>query len=102
MTSAHSTTERRPNGAAYIIAAGLVALGILLVWQGRGIPDKGGYAGIGSGDIPQIIGWMLLALAVAHIITGLRKGGMARPHQEFIPVLWIVGGLALQLILLKP
>lgn len=102
MTSAHCTTERRPNGAAFIIAAGLAALGGLLVWQGRGIPDKGGYGGIGSGDIPQIIGWALLALAVAHIITGLRKGGMARPHQEFIPVLWIVGGLALQLILLKP
>lgn len=102
MTGANRTTERRPNGAAFIIAAGLAALGALLVWQGRGIPDKGGYAGIGSGDIPQIIGWALLALAVAHVVTGLRQGGTARPHQDFIPVLWIVGGLALQLILLKP
>lgn len=102
MTSANRTTERRPDGAAFIIAAGLAALGALLVWQGRGIPDKGGYAGIGSGDTPVFIGLGLIGLAVAHVIMGWRHEAAVRPRQEIGPVIWIVLGLTLQLLLLKP
>ena len=46
MSQFYTATKRRPNGAAFIIAAILAALGALLIWQGFAIPDKGGYAGI--------------------------------------------------------
>ncbi len=101
MTSGIPATERRPNGAAFIVAAGLAALGALLIWQGGSIPDKGGYAGIGSGDVPKFVGYGLLALAVGHVWTGLRHGSNGRVHPQFLPVLWIVAGLALQLVLLR-
>lgn len=97
-----SGTSRRPDGAALIIAAALAALGALLIWEGARIPEKGGYAGVGSGDLPQFIGWGLLALALGHVFSGLRRGASARTEQHIVPVLWIVAGLALQLLLLKP
>ncbi|MGL5009328.1 MAG: tripartite tricarboxylate transporter TctB family protein, partial [Paracoccaceae bacterium] len=95
-------TGRRPERAAFIIAAGLAALGALLVWQGGMIPDKGGYAGIGSGGMPKLIGWGLIALAAGHIVMGLSGGAEPREEQRIAPVLLIILGLALQLVLLKP
>ncbi|WP_103336299.1 tripartite tricarboxylate transporter TctB family protein [Pseudotabrizicola formosa] len=94
--------ERRPDGAAFIIAALLAGLGSLLIWQGMIIPDKGGYAGIGSGDVPVFIGGCLWLLALTHVWKGLRHGGTRFPRQQPVPVLFIIGGLALQMILLHP
>lgn len=100
MTGSPHGTGRRPDGAAFIVAAVLAALGALLIWQGRGIEDKGGYAGIGSGDMPVIVGAGLIALAIWHVVTGLREAAPDRPHQQLAPVFWIVAGLVLQLGLL--
>ena len=102
MSGFQTATERRPDGAAFIIAGLLAGLGGLLIWQGRAIPDKGGYAGIGSGDLPVFIGGGLLLLAFAHVYKGLRHGASGVPRQQPLPIMLIVGGLALQLILLKP
>ncbi len=102
MTGFDRATERRPEGAAFIMAAILAALGALLIWQGRAIPDKGGYAGIGSGDAPLFVGFCLWALALAHVWKGLRSGAMGVPRQNPVPILFIIGGLALQLVLLHP
>jgi putative tricarboxylic transport membrane protein len=93
---------RRPDGAAFIIAAILAALGALLVWQGSVIPDKGGYAGIGSGHAPVFVGVCLWLLALAHVWKGLRHGATGLQRQQPVPILFITGGLALQLILLHP
>jgi putative tricarboxylic transport membrane protein len=73
MSGFDPATGRRPDGAAFIIAALLAALGALLIWQGFVIPDKGGYAGIGSGDLPMFIGGGLLVLSMAHVWKGLRQ-----------------------------
>jgi putative tricarboxylic transport membrane protein len=80
----------------------LAALGGLLIWQGAGLPDKGGYAGIGSGHLPVFVGVCLLLLAAAHVWQGLRQAGPHMPRQQVLPVALIIGGLALQMILLKP
>lgn len=93
---------RRPSGAAFIIAAGLAALGSLLIWQGIIIPDKGGYAGIGSGAMPKVIGTGLILLALGHVYTGLKSPAMPHQHQNNAAIAWIVLGLALQLALLHP
>ena len=73
MSGFDPATGRRPDGAAFIIAALLAGLGALLIWQGLVIPDKGGYAGIGSGDLPMFIGGGLIVLAMAHVWKGLRQ-----------------------------
>lgn len=93
---------RRPDGAAFIIAAVLAGLGAVLIWQGTAIPDKGGYAGIGSGHAPVFVGICLWLLALAHVWSGLRHGRLRLPRQQPVPILFITGGLMLQLILLHP
>lgn len=102
MTGFEPTTERRPDGAAFIVAGLLAVLGGVLIWQGRAIPDKGGYAGIGSGDLPVFVGLGLLSLALAHIYKGLRHGPAGIPRQQPLPVMLLCGGLLLQLVLLNP
>lgn len=102
MSGSAPVTGRRPDGAAFIIAAVLAGLGTLLIWQGSVIPDKGGYAGIGSGHAPVFVGIVLWLLGLTHVWTGLRVGARAVPRQQVAPVLFILGGLALQLILLHP
>jgi putative tricarboxylic transport membrane protein len=101
MSGFYTATGRRPDGAAFIIAAGLAAFGALLIWQGRAIPDKGGYAGIGSGDLPVFIGAGLLLLSLAHVVKALRHGAEGVARQRPLPVVLIVGGLLLQLVLLN-
>jgi putative tricarboxylic transport membrane protein len=100
MSGFDPATGRRPDRAAFIIAALLAGLGSLLLWQGLAIPDKGGYAGVGSGGVPVFIGVGLLLLAMTHIWKGARHAAPGIPRQQPVPVLFIVGGLALQLILL--
>ena len=94
---------RRPERAAFVIAAMLAALGGLLVWDSSRIVNNAGYAGIGPGDVPWVIGMVLFGLAIATFISGLRGPiAAARPKQEIAPILLILLGLGLQLILLKP
>ncbi len=95
-------TGRRPDGAAFIIAVLLGGLGGLLVREGGLFPDRAGYAGVGPGGMPFAVGWVLVVLAVWTAIDALRGKPDAREPIEILPVLWILGGLALQIALLKP
>jgi putative tricarboxylic transport membrane protein len=94
-------TKRRPDGAAFVIAGLLAALGALLIWDGARIPVKAGYAGVGSGDVPQVVGACLIGLGLWTAIAGFRGAFDPRPHQRIPPLLWIIAGLSLQLILLN-
>ncbi|MES2433457.1 MAG: tripartite tricarboxylate transporter TctB family protein [Pseudomonadota bacterium] len=102
MNQFESATKRRPNGAAFVVAAALTALASVLIWQGFAIPDKGGYAGVGSGALPKFVGYGLLVLALCHVVTGIRDAAPSIEPPHLIPVVWIIAGLALQLMLLKP
>jgi putative tricarboxylic transport membrane protein len=94
-------TPRRPDGAAFVIAGLLAGLGGLLIWDGARIPVKTGYAGVGSGDVPQVIGACLIGLALWTAIAGYRGVFEPRPRQHLPPLFWIIAGLSLQLILLN-
>lgn len=92
---------RRPDGAAFFIAAGLAVIGGVMIWDAARIPDMAGYAGVGPADVPRLIGWVLVALAIWTVIDGLRGGFDPRPRQQPVPILWILAGLGLQLVLLS-
>jgi putative tricarboxylic transport membrane protein len=92
--------ERRPRGAAFVIAAGLAGLAALLLWDASGLKQDGGYAGVGPADVPRLIAYGLLVLAALTAVSGI-KGDLPRPpRQDPAPVFWILGGLGLQLALL--
>ena len=93
---------RRPDRAALVIAAGLAVTGGVLLWDAARLADvSGGYSGVGPASAPRMIGIVLVLLALWTAVDALRGNFPARPRQDLPPVLWIVGGLAFQLMALK-
>ncbi len=93
-------TGRRPDRAAFIIAALLAAFGALLLWDAGRLPQDGGYAGIGPAAMPKIVGWGLIVLATLTALSGMKRALADVPRQNPVPLLWIGGGVALQIALL--
>jgi putative tricarboxylic transport membrane protein len=93
---------RRPDGAALAIAAGLAILAAVILWDALNLPASGGaYARVGPKTFPIVVGIGLLALAVWTAFAAMRREFPEREEQHFPPMLWIVAGLAAQLLLLK-
>lgn len=95
-------SERRPDRAALVIALGLLALGILVGWDASRLGSGGAYARIGPQTIPYAIAISLGGLAVWTAFAAFRHDFPEREPQEMRPVLWIVGGLLAQMILIRP
>jgi putative tricarboxylic transport membrane protein len=93
-------TGRRPDGAAFTIAALLAIFGAVLLWDAGRLPETGGYAGIGPAAMPKIVGWSLIGLAVLTVLSGLKRPLAEVPRQNPAPLFWIGGGVALQIALL--
>ncbi|AMY69119.1 tripartite tricarboxylate transporter TctB family protein [Frigidibacter mobilis] len=93
--------QRRPDWAALIIAAGLALFGAVILWDSSHLADLGGYSGVGPGTVPRVVGIGLILLAVWTVFAALRGDFPERPRQQPAPVLWIIAGLAGQLVLLK-
>jgi putative tricarboxylic transport membrane protein len=94
----------KPRGAdraALIIAACLGIVAIVIFWQTARMPVAGNYARIGPTAFPYAIAAVLLVLAVWTAVAALRGDFPEREEQATEPVLWIVGGLAAQMLLLK-
>ena len=89
---AQANKQRRPDWAALVIAAGLMALALLVAWDASRLGAGGAYARIGPQTIPYAIAICLAGLAVWTIIAAYRHDFPERDQQDFPPVLWIVGG----------
>ena len=99
--AAHTSERRRPDWAALAIAAGLLALGIVLALDASRLGSGGAYARIGPQTIPYAIAVCLGGLAAWTAIEAWRGEFPARDRQDRLPVLWIVGGLLAQMVLIK-
>lgn len=100
--SGHFEPQRRPSWAAFIIAGGLAVLAAVMLWDASLLKQDGGYGGVGPADVPRLIAYGLLALAVATVVAGVRGDVPRAPQQAPAPVLWMLAGLAGQLLLLHP
>jgi putative tricarboxylic transport membrane protein len=98
---AQANKQRRPDWAALVIAAGLLALALLIAWDASRLGAGGAYARIGPQTIPYAIAICLGGLAVWTVIAAYRHDFPEREQQDFPPVLWIVGGLVAQMALIK-
>jgi putative tricarboxylic transport membrane protein len=98
---AQANKQRRPDWAALVIAAGLMALALLVAWDASRLGAGGAYARIGPQTIPYAIAICLAGLAVWTVIAAYRHDFPEREQQDFPPVLWIVGGLIAQMALIK-
>ena len=93
-------SERRPRWAAFLIAAVLAGLAVMILTDAAGLKQDGGYAGVGPADVPRLIAYGLLVLAALTVVSGLKGDLPKPPRQAPAPVLWIMGGLVGQLALL--
>ncbi|MDK1492697.1 tripartite tricarboxylate transporter TctB family protein [Sinorhizobium sp. 7-81] len=97
-----SVETRRPDRAALIIAAVLAAIAGLIFWDVSRLSGLAGYSQVGPTTVPYAIACCLVGLSVWTAVEAVRGDfGHEREKQEFGPVLWIVGGLASQMLLLN-
>jgi putative tricarboxylic transport membrane protein len=92
---------RRPDRAALVIAAALAALAAVIFWQTRAMPVSAQYARVGPTTLPYVVAAGLALLAVGTAVSAVRGGFPEREADHVGPMLWIIGGLVLQMLLLK-
>jgi len=91
---------RRPDRAALVIAVALALLAAVIFWKTRAMPVTAQYARVGPTTFPYVIAAGLFLLAIGTAVSAWRGGFPAREADRVGPILWIVGGLAAQLLLL--
>ena len=101
MSERKTVTARRPDGAALCIAAILLVISAIMFWDMTRLSDAAGYSQVGPATVPKAIAFALIGLAVWTIIAAFRNDFPEREPQEVKPVLWIVGGLTAQMLLLN-
>ncbi|MDQ6435563.1 tripartite tricarboxylate transporter TctB family protein [Mesorhizobium sp. LHD-90] len=95
------TAERRPDRAALVIAVVLILAGL---GMGFGTFTAGGVAmntPVGPKTVPYIIAGALVILGLFTVVGAMRGDFPEREKQDFPPMLWVVGGLAVQLLTMK-
>lgn len=92
---------RRPDRAALAVAAVLIAAGGVVAWDASHLNAAVRYARIGPQTVPYVVAFGLAGLGLWTIIEALRGDFPEREPQEVRPVLWIVGGLLLQLLTIR-
>lgn len=102
MNQPGSGQAHRPDGAVLVIAALLGLLSAIIFWQTAKMPAPAQAAPVGPGTVPYVIATGLGVLAIGHLVAAFRHSFPARDADRVAPMLWIVGGLVLQMLLLKP
>jgi putative tricarboxylic transport membrane protein len=94
--------QRRPDWAALAIGVVLALVAILMLWDTW--RSTAGFSSdpIGPKGFPYLVAACLLGLAVWTFVAALNGDFPEREHQQMPPMLWIVGGLAAQMLLLNP
>jgi putative tricarboxylic transport membrane protein len=101
MTEGANIGKRRKDVTALIIAAGMFALAALIAWDASRLGGAASYARIGPQTVPNVVAACLALLGIWTVVAALRGDFPEREHQEFGPVLWIIGGLVAQIVLLR-
>ena len=94
--------RRGPDLSTLAVALGLVALAVVLVVDAARLPAARGYAGMGPADTPRVIAAALAALGLWAGWDAWHAPEAPSPAQDVPALLWIVGGLGLQLVLIAP
>ena len=101
MSEAGPPAGRRPDRAAFVIAAILILVSLAIAWSTFLTGDVAGYSPVGPKTFPYIIAAFLFALGVLTGIEAWRGDFPEREPQSFGPMAWIVGGLAVQMLTMK-
>jgi putative tricarboxylic transport membrane protein len=81
----------RAPGGQLAVAAGVVALGVLILWGSFHLPTGGGYAQVGPGVVPRAVGIVTLVLGAFLVREALMGGflGVDEDEQAKLPMDWL-------------
>lgn len=101
MSQPQGQQERRPDGAALVIAAVLAIFGVLIGVSTYYSGNVLAYTPVGPKTVPYIIAIAFLLLAGATAVQAARGNFPERDAQQLGPMAWVVGGLVVQLLTMK-
>jgi len=88
------------------IAAGVILLAVVIVWQVLVMPVSPLYAKVGPTLVPYIVAAGLMGLGLALLATALRGGWQTEEERAARPdraaLAWVVAGLGLNVALIEP
>ena len=72
------------------LAAGVTTLGVLVLWGAFYLPAEGGYAQVGPGVVPRIVGVLIIALGLLLVREALTGGfrGVDEEAEAKLPMDW--------------
>jgi putative tricarboxylic transport membrane protein len=81
--------QRRSKGQI-AVSAGVVALGVFVLVGAADLPAGGGYAQVGPGVVPRVVGAVLLLLGAMLLREALTGGfrGVDEDAEELLPMDW--------------
>ncbi|MEW9617390.1 tripartite tricarboxylate transporter TctB family protein [Shinella sp. S4-D37] len=102
MSTVHASSERRrPDRAALAIAPVLFVVAAVIWWDAGRLAEMSNYSRIGPATVPHVVAIGLALLAVWTGFEAWRGDFPEREPIEVKPVVFIVAGLAGQMLLLK-
>lgn len=89
-----TSERRRPDTPGFVIAAGLVGLGVLVAWDASNLGAASTYSPIGPSAASYAVALGLAALGIATAVMAWRGGLPERESFDPYAVLLILGGIA--------
>jgi putative tricarboxylic transport membrane protein len=94
--------ERRPSWPVLVIALLLIMAAAIVAWDATHMRSGvAAYARIGPRAFPYAIAAGLVLLGLCTAFEGFRGPPEPRERQDLMPMTWIIGGLIVQLALLR-
>lgn len=90
-----------PDRAVIAIGVGLIAVAAIVFWQSWGLRASFGNQTIGPQMAPFAVCTLLAVLGALTVREGLRGEAPAREDDDWAAVVWIGGGLAAMIALVK-
>lgn len=100
MSSGESNNLRRPDGAALVIALVMAAIAAVIIWQTALMRVPPIQARVGPQVFPYLIAGGLIILSIGTVISAIRGSFPEREKDNYGPMLWIIGGLLGQTLLI--
>ena len=100
MSLGEPNLSRRPDGAAFVIALVLAAIAAVIIWQTSLMRVPPIQAKVGPTVFPYVIAVGLIVLSIGTAFSAFRGSFPAREKINCRPVLWVVGGLLAQMLLI--
>lgn len=100
MSLGEPNLSRRPDRAALFIALALAAIAAVIVWQTSMMRVPPIQAKVGPQVFPYVIAGGLFLLSIGTALSAWRGQFPSREKDNYGPMLWIIGGLVGQMLLL--